>query len=98
MNAPCIVYALVGEVVFAAWAGAALLAVAALLRLVPSKVLRGEISDYRGQTRISANGGTDTLNELEESVIRGMQASACEQSDEPTVSAIFCQKTRVLSP
>jgi hypothetical protein len=76
MTASCIVYVFVGEVVFAAMAGVALLALAALLRVMPSKLLQGHISGSRGHLQAPANAGTDGLNELDEFVDEGMQTSS----------------------
>ncbi|HEX5252521.1 MAG TPA: hypothetical protein VFW69_01375 [Mycobacterium sp.] len=82
MNAEYIVYAFVGEVIFAAMAAGALLTLATLLKVVPAKVLRGKLAGSRRHTQISAIECTDRRLEHKEPVMAGMQTSAMEHPDE----------------
>lgn len=72
MNAGYVVYAFLGEVVFAVMAAGAVLILAALLKVTPLKVLRRRISGSQGEMQIPAIDRIDRL-EPKIAVIEGMQ-------------------------
>ena len=83
MNAEFIVYAFVGEAVFAAMAAGALLTLAALLKVLPPEMSRGRPAGARHHMAVPSNDGPGRLNEQKESVMAGMQTSAEEHPDKP---------------
>jgi hypothetical protein len=91
MNAGYVVYAFLGEVVFAVIAAGAVLILAALLRVTPLKVLRRRISGSQGEIQIVAIDRVDPIDRLEPKipVIEGMQTPANGHGDAPLAAAVI---------
>jgi hypothetical protein len=88
MNAGCVVYAFLGEVVFAVMAAGAMLILAALLKVTPLKVLRRRIPGSQGEMQIPAIDRIDRL-EPKIAVIEGMQTPATDHGDEPLAAVVI---------
>ena len=83
-----LLYAFLGEVVFAVMAAGAVLILAALLKVTPLNVLRRRISGSQGEMQIPA---IDRIDRLEPKIaaIEGMQAPAKDHGDEPLAAAVI---------
>jgi hypothetical protein len=94
MNAAYIVYAFVGEVVFAVMAAGAVVILAALLKVTPLKVLRRRLSGSQRDIQI----GAKPIDPLEPNVpvIGGAQTPANDDRDVPAAAAVF--RSRDMQP
>lgn len=95
MNAGYIVYAFLGEVMFAVITAGAVLILAALLKVTPLKTLRRHPSGSHGRISIRANARSDRPAP-KVPVIDGVQAAANDHRDDPAAAAIF--RSRDMQP